>query len=38
VALRPGEHKTIEFTLGFDELSFLDRNLNRVVEPERSGA
>ena len=33
VALRSGERKTIEFTLGFDELSFLDRNLNRVVEP-----
>lgn len=33
VALQPGERKTVDFTLGFDELSFLDRNLNRVVEP-----
>lgn len=33
MTLRPGERRTLEFTLGFDELSFLDRNLERVVEP-----
>jgi beta-glucosidase len=33
VALKPGERKTVEFTLGFDELSFLNRGLDRVVEP-----
>ena len=29
----PGETKTVEFTLGFDELSFLNRDMHRVVEP-----
>jgi beta-glucosidase len=33
IDLKPGERKTVAFTLGFDELSFLDRNLERVVEP-----
>ena len=33
VALRPGERKSVEFELAFDELSFLNRNLERVVEP-----
>lgn len=33
VALKPGERKTVEFTLGFDELSFLNRNRDRVVHP-----
>jgi beta-glucosidase len=33
VALDPGETKTIEFTLGPDELSFLNREMRRVVEP-----
>jgi beta-glucosidase len=33
VSLGPGEKKTIEFTLGPDELSFLNREMHRVVEP-----
>jgi beta-glucosidase len=33
VTLEPGETKTVEFTLGPGELSFLDRNMHRVVEP-----
>ena len=33
ITLDPGETKTVEFTLGFDELSFLDRDMHRVVEP-----
>jgi len=33
IALNPGETKTVEFTLGPGELSFLDRDLRRVVEP-----
>ncbi len=33
VALRPGEKKTVRFTLGPGELSFLDQKLQRVVEP-----
>jgi beta-glucosidase len=33
VALNPGETKTVEFTLGPDELSFLNRDMHRVVEP-----
>jgi beta-glucosidase len=33
VELKPGEKKTVRFTLGPDELSLLDRNLRRVVEP-----
>jgi beta-glucosidase len=33
ISLKPGERKTVEFTLGPDALSLLDVNLNRVVEP-----
>ncbi|GAC1703268.1 MAG: glycoside hydrolase family 3 N-terminal domain-containing protein [Candidatus Acidiferrum sp.] len=33
IALNPGETKTVEFPLGFDELSFLNRDMHRVVEP-----
>jgi beta-glucosidase len=33
VTLDPGEKQTVEFKLGFDELSFLNRDMRRVVEP-----
>ena len=33
LSLAPGETKTIEFVLGPDELSFLNRDMHRVVEP-----
>jgi beta-glucosidase len=33
LSLAPGETKTIEFLLGPDELSFLNRDMHRVVEP-----
>jgi beta-glucosidase len=33
ISLAPGETKTVEFSLGFAELSFLNRDLHRVVEP-----
>jgi beta-glucosidase len=33
IPLKPGETKTVEFTLGPDELSFLNREMRRVVEP-----
>ena len=33
LALKPGESQTVEFRLGFDELSFLNRDMHRVVEP-----
>jgi beta-glucosidase len=33
VTLDPGKTETITFTLGPDELSFLDREMHRVVEP-----
>jgi beta-glucosidase len=33
IALEPGETRTVEFSLGPDELSFLDRDMRRVVEP-----
>ena len=33
VSLEPGEMKTVEFTLWPDELSFLNRDMHRVVEP-----
>lgn len=33
IALDPGEKKTVEFNLGFDQLSFLDREMRPVVEP-----
>jgi len=33
IALNPGETKTVEFSLGPSELSFLNRDMRRVVEP-----
>jgi beta-glucosidase len=33
ISLNPGETKTVEFTLGPNELSFLNRDMHRVVEP-----
>jgi len=33
IHLSPGETKRVEFTLGPDELSFLNREMRRVVEP-----
>jgi beta-glucosidase len=33
IALAPGETRTVELSLGFDELSFLDRDMRRTVEP-----
>ena len=33
IGLEPGETKTLEFVLGPDELSFLNRDMKRVVEP-----
>jgi beta-glucosidase len=33
IDLNPGETKTVELTLGFDELSYLNRDMHRVVEP-----
>ncbi|HKE03246.1 MAG TPA: glycoside hydrolase family 3 N-terminal domain-containing protein, partial [Blastocatellia bacterium] len=33
VTLAPGESKTVNFTITPDKLSFLDLNMNRVVEP-----
>ncbi len=33
VTLDPGQTKTVEFSLGPNELSFLDRDMHRVVEP-----
>lgn len=33
IALAPGENKTVIFTITPDKLSFLDLNMNRVVEP-----
>ncbi len=33
IGLNPGEKKTVTFTLAPDDLSFLDRNMNWVVEP-----
>lgn len=33
ISLEPGQTKTVEFALGFDELSFLNRDMHRVVEP-----
>lgn len=33
VAIEPGKTATVEFTLGPDELSFLNRDMHRVVEP-----
>src|SRR5581483_1949689 len=33
VSLDPGQTRTVEFTVGPDELSFLNRDMHRVVEP-----
>ena len=33
ITLDPGQTKTVVFPLGFDELSFLNRDMHRVVEP-----
>lgn len=33
ITLEPGESKTVEFTLGFDQLSFLNREMRPTVEP-----
>jgi beta-glucosidase len=33
ITLDPGQSHTVEFTLGPEQLSFLDRDLHRVVEP-----
>jgi beta-xylosidase len=33
VTLDPGQRQTLQFSLGFDALSFLDRDMHRVVEP-----
>ena len=33
IALDPGQSRTVEFTLGPKQLSFLDRDMHRVVEP-----
>ncbi len=33
ITLDPGQTKTVDFSLGFDELSFLNRDMHRVVEP-----
>ena len=32
VTLQPGEARSVEFTLGFEELSFLNREMKKVVE------
>jgi beta-glucosidase len=33
LSLNPGETKTVEFSLGPNELSYLNRDMKRVVEP-----
>ncbi len=33
ISIDPGKTERVEFTLGFDELSFLNREMKRVVEP-----
>jgi beta-glucosidase len=33
ISLDPGQTKTVEFSLGFEELCFLNRDMHRVVEP-----
>ncbi|NOU91250.1 hypothetical protein GC102_36815 [Paenibacillus sp. LMG 31460] len=35
IALAPGEEKTVTFTLGRDQLQFVDQSLGRIVEPGR---
>jgi len=33
ITLNPGETKSVDFTLGFDQLSFYNRDMRQVVEP-----
>jgi beta-glucosidase len=33
ITLSPGEKQSVQFSLGFEELSFLNRDMHRVVEP-----
>jgi len=33
ITLDPGQTQSVQFTLGFDQLSFLNREMQRVVEP-----
>jgi len=33
ITLEPGETRTVSFSLGPEELSFLDRDMHRTVEP-----
>ena len=33
ISLKPGESKTVEFVITRDKFSFLDLNMNNVVEP-----
>ena len=33
ITLQPGETQTVEFEVGFDQLSFLNEKMERVVEP-----
>jgi beta-glucosidase len=33
IALAPGETKTVDLSLGFEDLSFLNRDMHKVVEP-----
>jgi beta-glucosidase len=33
ITLDPGQTQAVQFSLGFDELSFLNRDMHRVVEP-----
>ncbi|WP_405290907.1 beta-xylosidase [Algibacter sp. Ld11] len=33
ITLKPGETKTVNFDLGFDELNVLNQNMKKVVEP-----
>ena len=33
MTLKPGESKQIRFTLGFNELSYYNLDMNRVIEP-----
>ncbi|MGA3091676.1 MAG: glycoside hydrolase family 3 N-terminal domain-containing protein [Terriglobales bacterium] len=33
IALEPGETKTVDFNLGFDQLSFFNREMHPLVEP-----
>lgn len=35
IGLAPGKEKTVTFTLGRDQLQFVDRSLWRIVEPGR---